>query len=82
MLSQSLAALIRVFIDGSTLAIPATVARAFHGTGLPAFFGIDGSDFGRRLRRRPRSIIRQTLHFEHDVFFERFLDLCAQVHDR
>jgi hypothetical protein len=42
---------------------------------------LDGFDFDRRFRVGFRNV-RKVFHLEHHVFFERILNLCAQIQNR
>ncbi len=67
--------------DRPAFAVPAAVLDAPVGARLPLVLGPDGLDLGRGLVARLGNV-RQVLHLEHDVLFERVLDLRIEVENR
>lgn len=78
MIAQRFAALVRKLADRTAFAIPAAVLDSFQRVALPAFLGLDRFDFGGAVGTGGRRL-REILHLEHDVLFQRFLNLCIQV---
>ena len=81
MFTQRLTGFIGEFADRPAFPVPATILDTPLGTGLPLVFGPQRLDLRRRLVARLRHV-RQVLHLQHDVFFERVLDLRVQVEHR
>ncbi len=81
MLSQSLTRLVGEVVERAALAIPAAVVQTLRGALLPHILGTDCLDFRRRLGTRLRHV-GQVFHLEHDVFFERVLNLGIEIEDR
>ncbi len=76
--AKGLPGLVGKLTDRTAFAVPAAVLDLALGASLPLVFCADGFDLGRRFVARLRDV-RQVLHLQHDVLFERILDLGVQV---